>query len=152
MTRAPVITPLDVKASHRDNRGDDEHHYGFVYFDDEYPNYDGQDVRVGYMGGTYDPDAEQDASLHSVERYSPYVFNANWGEATFSHIIAAWDLLVATDTEGFAEYAIDNPDTIRWMNGNEFIPADRATLELAAAQERNAALRRRRSRARASRG
>jgi hypothetical protein len=145
MPRTPVVTPLDIQASHRDQRDlEGSNEYGFVYFDDDHRNYEGQSVRVGYIGGEFDPSKVDDTTLHDVERYCPYVFNGSWGVPTFSQIIAAWDFLVEAGAQGFAEYASRQPNTVRWMNGSEFVLADRATLETAAIHERQTAVRHRR--------
>lgn len=152
MSRAPVTTTLEPVVSHCDNRGFDSDPYGFVYFEDTVAsvNFDGQDVRMGYMSGAYDPEAESAVErIHDTLRYKPYVFTGNWGEPTYAHIIQAWDFCVANGLPGFREYhEVTDGQLIRWMNGSEFILADRTTLEFAAIRERQAALRARRRRTR----
>lgn len=149
--RPSTLTPLDVTVSHGDERtGDTIRPYGFVYFIEEHTNYDGQDVRVGFIGGRYDPEKEASFGLHETQRYAPYVWNANWGLPTFAQLVAAWDWLVENRVPGFAEYAADYPDVVRWMNGDDFISADRFTLELAAVKERQSALIRTRAHRRSS--
>lgn len=125
--------------SHADNRGDKKHQFGFIYFARE--NYGGQDVRMGYMGGKYDPAQEADTSLHDVDRYSPYVFTGNWGEPSWYQIKAAWEFCVENEIEGFAEYAAEHPNDVRWMNGGEYHAIDKAMLEIVALREHQSELR-----------
>lgn len=148
-----LITPLEVRASHFDDRGG----VGFVYFND-FPNYADQEVRMGWIGGPFSEENEDNPSNSSTIRYQPYVFTGNWGEPNFSHIIEAWSFMVRVDrlpkyngSLGFADYAASNPDTIRWMNGSDFVGADHFTLTRAAVKERNDALRYRRQALRAAR-
>lgn len=140
MSRPRLLPALsDVRVSHHDARQDT---YGFIYL--ETPNYDGHDVRMGWIGGSYDPGKEDDESLHVVARYCPYVFTGNWGEPTYHQVVAAWDYAVKQGLPGFAEYAAERPHDVRWMNGDDFINADRFTLELTGNRERQTALKHRR--------
>lgn len=121
--------------------GNSDKPFGYVYF--EVGNYLGQDVRMGYIGGTASkPD---DTSAHPTERYAPYVFTANWGEPTYYHIIAAWEFLVEEGVAGFVESHLADSDVIRWMNGGDWIPSSRMILEKIAERERKQAMRRARA-------
>lgn len=138
MPKTPLLplSPKDVKVEGAQSRG---LNVGFIYM--ESPNYEGQDVRLGYVGGEYNEVAEDDETKHEVDRYAPYVFIGNWGEPTFHQIIAAWDYAVKIGIPGFAEYQRDyGPDTVRWMNGGTFLASDRFTLEMAGNKERQKAL------------
>ena len=132
------LSPEDYVLESYDDRGGDRR-YGFIYF--ETPNFDGQDVRMGYISGAWSEEAEADEKLHDTERYQPYIFTGNWGEPTFHHIIAAWDACVKYDFPGFKDYADAHPDSIRWMNGGELVAGDRFLLTLAGNRERQAYLR-----------
>lgn len=124
-----------------ENRGSADNPFGFVYF--KAPNYLGQDVRMGYIGGiATDPN---DTKAHNTKRYAPYVFTGNWGEPTYWHIMAAWDHLVEQGVLGFPEAHAADADIIRWMNGGEWIPCSRMILEKIAERERRQAMKRARA-------
>lgn len=135
------LAQMRAGATHDERIGPD-FPVGFVYFEE--PNYEDQQVRVGYVSN---PATEADnPTAHPVQRFGPYVFAANWGEPTYFHLIAAWDYLVAHEVGAFAVVAEAAPDTVRWMNGyggENFILADRRLLTVAAEKERNKALKKR---------
>lgn len=135
------LAQMRAGATHDERIGPD-FPVGFVYFEE--PNYEDQQVRVGYVSN---PATEADnPTAHPVQRFGPYVFAANWGEPTYFHLIAAWDYLVAHEVGAFAVVAAEAPGTVRWMNGygdENFILADRRMMTVAAEKERNKALKQR---------
>lgn len=149
------LPSAEPKVSHYDARGDEDEPFGFVYFSEGSENYDGLEVRVGYVSGKYDAVKEADKSAQPAGRFQPYVFCGNWGEPTWHQIIAAWDALADAGVAGFKEYRDAHPDQVRFMNssGNDgFILCDRASLEMAGFKERQQASARHRRNARIGAG
>jgi hypothetical protein len=128
MTNTDIASTLTleqlVRESTVENRGDPDNPYGAVYF--QQPNYEGQQVRVGYV-------SNDDGA---------YIFTMNWGEPTYWHLIAAWDLLVIHDVRGFRKLDAAQAQ-IRWKNGWEGPRLyDRAVLVREATLEQRRAKRR----------
>ena len=128
----PAIPPKT--SAYIDARGDGS--YGYIQFDDEIaPNFAGQEVRLGYIAGKATAD-EKDESAHPTARHSPYVFIGNWGEPTFGQILIAW-MVAVERIPGFDHV---DPNTVRWMNGGEFVTTPTEVMELLAERERKSSL------------
>lgn len=85
------MSELDIQTSpvptveSYDQRGSIDHPFGYVYFAEA--NFEGDAVRVGYVGGD-----EGDA---------PFLFQANWGDIHLGHLASAWHYLAQAQVAGF---------------------------------------------------